>query len=336
VTILRIDEAGPATSVQDAGRFGAQRFGLGTAGALDRISLARANCLVGRPVTAAAIEVGPFPARFTLVEGALTVALAGAARDVTLGNRRASLDQTLAMTEGDTLFLGGSRSGVFTYLSIAGTFHGEPIFSSFSVHARANIGVPLPRALRAEDELQIDTSQGSLPFRRFAFPAARSNGPIRVILGPQNSHFSDATMRTFLESEWRVSPASDRMAYRLEGPTLVHGKGHNIVSDGVANGHIQIPGNGEPLVLLADRGTTGGYPKIACIATVDLGRFAQHPIGGVLTFEAITVEAAQAEARTLASHLEGLADEIVTGWSDLSSETLLLANLAGAAVSAVD
>jgi 5-oxoprolinase (ATP-hydrolysing) subunit C len=252
VTLLRIDEAGPATSVQDIGRFGAQRFGLGPAGALDRMSLARANSLVGRPVTAAAIEIGPFPARFAVTQGALTIALAGAERDVTLGNRRVALDRNLAMTEGDTLSLGGSRKDVFTYLSVAGTFHGKPIFSSLSVHSRAGIGVPLPRPLRAGDDLRIDAGQDSVPPRHFSSPAARSSGPIRVILGPQDSHFSEATIRTFFEAEWRVSPASDRMAYRLEGPTLTHAKGHNIVSDGVANGHIQIPGNGEPLVLLAD------------------------------------------------------------------------------------
>ena len=126
------------------------------------------------------------------------------------------------------------------------------------------------------------------------------------------------------------------MGYRLDGARLTHLKGYNIVSDGIANGHIQIPGNGQPLVLLSDRGTTGGYPKIACIATADLGRFAQTPLGGVVRFEVISVEAAQALARGFADTIASLSEKLRADWSQLSSEALLSVNLAGDAVDAMD
>ena len=168
-------------------------------------------------------------------------------------------------------------------------------------------------------------------------PAGKiADGPVRVILGPQDDYFTVETIEQFLATEWRISPTSDRMGYTLDGPRLAHAKGYNIVSDGIANGAIQIPGNGQPLVLLADRGTTGGYPKIACIATADLGRFAQTPVGGTVRFEAISVEAAQALARGFADAIARLAQGLHTDWSQLSSEALLAVNLAGEAVDALD
>lgn len=335
MSFLRVDDAGPATSVQDIGRFGAQRFGLGTAGALDRFSLAVANALVGRAQSDAAVEVGPFPARFTAVDGPVALALAGAARDIIAGGKRLGLNEVILLESGDVLTLGGSRSGVFTYLALAGGFRGDPVFGSLSVHARAGLGSPFPRPLQAGDLLELANAGAASPMSRLSLATVPS-GPIRVVLGPQDDYFAAETIHLFLEAEWRVSSVSDRMAYRLEGPPLAHAKGHNVVSDGVANGHIQVPGNGQPIVLLADRGTTGGYPKIACIATVDLGRFAQHAAGSIVRFKAVTVEEAQAEARRFADAIARLPNEVQTDPADLSSETLFSANLAGNAVDAAD
>jgi allophanate hydrolase subunit 2 len=116
----------------------------------------------------------------------------------------------------------------------------------------------------------------------------------------------------FLGTEWRVSPKSDRMGYRLEGPKLAHADGYNIVSDGTVAGSIQVPGNGQPLALLADRGTTGGYPKIATIITADLPRFSQTQAGGRVHFAAISMEEAQKEARRFAEMLARIEDRVET------------------------
>ncbi len=333
--LLRIEQAGPATSIQDLGRFGAQRFGLGTAGAMDRMSLAIANSLVGQPEGAPAIEIGPLAAVVRAENAPMRIALAGAERDLAQGDEKPGLNQTILLQAGESLTIKPTKTGVFTYLSLEGGIAGRPVLGSFSVHARAGLGSPYPRPLQAGDALQGTIADIQRPERIMILPRG-DDGPIRVVTGPQDDYFSHETMQQFLEADWQVSPKSDRMGYRLIGPQLAHAKGHNIVSDGIANGHIQIAGNGQPLVLLADRGTTGGYPKIACIISADLGRFAQIPAGRTLRFAAISVEEAQAEAKLFATRLAGLPQLVRVLVGDASGEMLLGANLAGNAVNARD
>jgi allophanate hydrolase subunit 2 len=161
--------------------------------------------------------------------------------------------------------------------------------------------------------------------------------PIRVVMGPQDDEFGDEGTKLFLDSEWKISATSDRMGYRLEGPAIKHLHGHNIVSDGTVNGSIQVPGNGAPIVLMPDRGTSGGYPKIATVISADLGRFAQIPAGKGFRFNAVSMAEAQAEARKFAELLRTLPDRLRPIESfDLNIEALRDANVAGAAVSAVD
>src|ERR1700726_4952535 len=116
-------------------------------------------------------------------------------------------------------------------------------------------------------------------------------------MGPQHHEFSRCQKELFLDSEWKISATSDRMGYRLEGPVIRHLHGHNIVSDGTVNGSIQVPGNGQPIVLMPDRGTTGGYPKIATVISADFGRFTQIPAARGFRFKAVSMAEAQAEAR---------------------------------------
>jgi allophanate hydrolase subunit 2 len=163
------------------------------------------------------------------------------------------------------------------------------------------------------------------------------DGPIRVVMGPQDDEFGDAQKKLFLDSKWKISATSDRMGYRLEGPVIKHLHGHNIVSDGTVNGSIQVPGNGAPIVLMPDRGTSGGYPKIATVITADLGRFAQTPAGKGFRFKAVSMAEAQAEVRKFAGLLRTLPDRLRAIESfDLNIEALQDANVAGSAVSAVD
>ena len=123
-------------------------------------------------------------------------------------------------------------------------------------------------------------------------------------MGPQDDEFGEAKA-LFLTSEWRISATSDRMGYRLEGPVIKHLYGHNIVSDGTVNGSIQVPGNGQPIVLMPDRNTTGGYPKIATVISADLGRFGQTPAGRGFRFTAVTMAEAQAEYRVMVALVAG-------------------------------
>ena len=332
---LVISAIGPASSVQDGGRPGAQRFGLTPSGAMDRLALATANTLVGNTLFTAAVEIGPFGAAFTARDGAVRIALAGAARSADIAGRTVAIDTSVTLPEGETLTLGFARSGCFSYLAVEGGVRGEPMFGSLAVNARAGLGSPYPRPLQANDELQASGTSGAAE-RRIDLPAA-ADGPIRLVLGPQDDEFDAGAIALFLESEWKISATSDRMGYRLEGPVIRHRHGHNIVSDGTVNGSIQVPGNGAPIVLMPDRGTSGGYPKIATVISADFGRFAQIPPGRGFRFQAISMAAAQAEARKFAEQLRILPDRLraIEGF-DLNIEALQDANVAGAAVSAVD
>ena len=334
MTRLVISAIGPASSVQDGGRYGAQRYGLTPSGAMDRLALAAANVLVGNSPFAAAIEIGPFGATFTARDGAVRIGLAGATRNADISDRAVAFDTSMTLLEGEALKLGFARGGAFSYLAIEGGIRGELIFGSLAVNARAGLGSPYPRPLQAGDELQTAAATGTIE-RRIDLPAFEG-APIRVVMGPQDDEFGDAAAR-FLDSEWKISAISDRMGYRLEGPVIRHLHGHNIVSDGTVNGSIQVPGNGQPIVLMPDRGTSGGYPKIATVISADLGRLAQIPAGRGFRFKAIGMAEAQAEARKFAELPRTLPDRLRTIENfDLDIEALRDANVAGAAVSAVD
>ncbi|SDR63180.1 biotin-dependent carboxylase uncharacterized domain-containing protein [Rhizobiales bacterium GAS191] len=309
MSLIIVDSAGPATSVQDIGRKGAQRYGLTTSGAMDRVALAIANALVGQNSDAAAIEIGPLAASFTAHKGDVRLSLAGADRVARINGRSAWLNETLFLAEGATLVVSPARSGMFSYLGVEGGIAGEPVYGSLSVSARAGLGSPYPRPLRAGDKLEVGTAQRNDLERRCKLTPA-TNGPIRVVLGPQDDAMTPEAVALFLATEWRISAKSDRMGYRLEGPRLAHGNGFNIVSDGNVAGSIQVPGSGQPLALLADRGTTGGYPKIATIITADLSRFSQTQPGGRVRFAAVPIEAAQQEAHAFAAMLARIGDRI--------------------------
>jgi biotin-dependent carboxylase-like uncharacterized protein len=332
---LVVSTIGPASSVQDGGRHGAQRYGLTPSGAMDPLALAAANALVGNGTFDAAIEIGPFGSAFTAREGAVRVALSGAPRNADIAGRTVAWDGSTTLADGETLTLGFARGGAFSYLAIEGGIAGEPMFGSLAVNARAGLGSPYPRPLRAGDELLTQTASGAAE-RRIDLPAI-TEGPIRVVMGPQDDEFGDDAKNLFLDSEWKISATSDRMGYRLEGPVIKHLHGHNIVSDGTVNGSIQVPGNGAPIVLMPDRGTSGGYPKIATLITADLGRFAQTPAGKGFRFKAVSMAEAQAEARNFAKLLRTLPDRLrgIENF-DLNIEALRDANVAGSAVSAVD
>ncbi|MBN9012947.1 MAG: biotin-dependent carboxyltransferase [Rhizobiales bacterium] len=329
-----VTNVGPATSVQDAGRFGAQRYGLTPSGAIDRLALATANALAGNTPFTAAIELGPFGATFTAQDGPIRVAVAGASRSIKIDDRVLPLNQSATLMPGERLTLGAAREGVFSYLAIEGGIQGEAAFGSLSVNARAGLGAPVPRPLQSGDHLDVraatERSEHALP------PLAPSPDPIRVVLGPQDDEFGDA-VKAFLDGTWTISPTSDRMGYRLQGPVIRHQHGHNIVSDGTVNGSIQVPGNGQPIVLMPDRGTSGGYPKIATVISADFGRFAQTPPGRPFRFQAVSVAEARRAAIAFAAQLRDLPARMVdVAHFEFNVAALQNANVAGSAVNAVD
>ncbi|MBR0758064.1 biotin-dependent carboxyltransferase [Bradyrhizobium jicamae] len=332
---LVITSIGPASSVQDGGRPGSQRYGLVPSGAMDRLALAAANTLVGNALFAAAIEIGPFGATLTAREGAVRLGLAGAPRNADVAGRAVAFDASVMLADGETLNLGFARGGSFSYIAIEGGIEGEPMFGSLAVNARAGLGSPYPRPLQSGDELKTRPISSAAE-RRIELPEL-ADAPIRVVFGPQDDEFAEENKKLFVESEWKISATSDRMGYRLEGPTITHLHGHNIVSDGTVTGSIQVPGNGQPIVLMPDRGTSGGYPKIATVISADFGRFAQISAGRPFRFKAVSMAEAQTEVKKFAELLRSLPERL-RGIEEfgLNVDALRDANVAGHAVNAVD
>jgi len=335
MTGLVIKSCGALTTLQDAGRKGYQRYGLSNAGAMDRTALAIANALVGNTVDDAAIEFAVFGGELAVEGGDVRIAIAGADCPLDIDGEPMPPRVSRRVARGSTIRIGAARSGVFAYLAVAGGFDVAPMLGSISVHLRAHVGGLHGTPLRAGDVLPLRAGQLEGPDLELAASPEHAPGPIRVVLGPQDNLFTSAGIETLLSSEYQITAQADRMGYRLDGPKIAHADGFNIVSDGIVTGSVQVPGTGVPIVLLADRQTTGGYPKIATIVRADLGRFAQMRPGEKVRFSAVSLQNAVALARSDARRLESLLAAIrPAGLDRLDSARLLGLNLAGEATDA--
>lgn len=328
MSALVVQACGPAVSVQDRGRYGWQRFGVSPAGAMDPFFLAAANLLAGAPAEAAAVEIGPGLARFK-ADGALTVALAGPDARLEVGGQVVPAFTAAHLADGDVATVRSGPGGVYAYLAVAGGIATAPDMGSRSQHRRSGIGgAPLAPGMR------LPAGDGERPLMRFTEAPRHEDGPIRLLPGPQNDYFSAEMLGQLCGPGYRISAQADRMGLRLDGPALDHKSGYNIVSDGIVEGSIQVPGDGMPIILLRDRQTTGGYPKIATIISADLGRFAQIPSGTPVRFAVVDMDEAIAAARRMQDAIAALADGLVPAGAALTSERLLSLNLVGGVVSA--
>jgi 5-oxoprolinase (ATP-hydrolysing) subunit C len=347
---LSVIQSGPLDLIQDAGRVGFQRFGVGPSGAMDTRALAVANALVGNPPDAPAIEFLQASCTFEVMGGPLRVAVAGAPGPVEAQGRIWDSNRSFTLAPGDRLRAGPRREGQRGYIAVSGRLALQPVMGSLSTHLRGGFGGVEGRALAPGDVLPVEQDeQPAGPDGIFPDEAWPDGGPVarraqttdeeagggsatilRVVLGPQDDYFTEAAIKTFTTSAYKISKAADRMGYQLEGPSLEHADGYNIVSDAIATGSVQVPGMGTPIILLADRQTTGGFPKIATVISTDLPRVAQLGPGDAVRFSVVTVaeaaEAAVAESRWRA----GLKTKIVPAVlrpSDMSAEYLLERNL---------
>ena len=301
---LRVVSPGPLSTIQDLGRPGYQRFGVSVSGAADRYALRLGNLLVGNDEQSAAIEVTIGGAEFEFTSSAI-FAITGADLSPTLNGTPITLWETVSAAAGDRLSLmspAGPDSGLRGYVNVSAGFDTPPVLGSRSTHVGARLGGIKGRALEADDEIPIgQVTTPVLPGRRVPqdlLPQYGGDIVARVVPGPQDDLFDADATATFYNSVYTVSDKSDRMGCRLEGPEVPAIDGaHDIVSDGVLSGAIQIPGDAQPIILLADRQTTGGYAKIGVIASVDLALVAQASPGATVRFERITAEDAAALAR---------------------------------------
>lgn len=335
--VIEMLEVPLPTSIQDAGRPGYRHLGVPLSGALDAEWLAIANALAGNPPTAAAIEIRLLGPRLRATSP-LTVALAGdfaASIEDGGGNRRAAgnwRSHTLAANE--ILDTGKLKSSI-GYLAVHGGFDLPAVLGSRSTYARAGFGGLDGRALGAGDCLKVGA--GDTPFLlRLPLAPRLSDGPLRVIPGPQREYFTDAAWVRFLSAEFTVSRAADRMGLRLDGPRLEHDpvRGADIVSDAVTPGAIQVPGDGRPIVLLADCQTVGGYPKIATVIGADLPRLGHAQPGQTLRFVEVDMAQALAARRDAAAALAELIAGIARGDAEFNLDALYSANLIDGVINA--
>ncbi|GIM45511.1 urea carboxylase [Collibacillus ludicampi] len=298
---------GPFITIQDLGRYGHQKSGIPVAGALDRFALETANWLVGNPPGAACLEVTLIGPEIVLDQDTV-ISITGADLSATLDGRPISLWTSHDVSAGSVLQFGKPVRGVRAYLAVAGGIDVSIVMGSRSTYLKGHIGGFQGRALQTGDILPIGEPAVTFAPRRLSKTPdyIASHGEetvVRVVLGPQEDHFTQAAIATFLSSTYRITPQSDRMGYRLEGPPLAHRGRAEIISDAIPEGAIQVPANGQPIILLADRQTTGGYPKIATVISADLPKLAQSAPGAIVRFVAVTVEEAQEIARNAAREL---------------------------------
>jgi biotin-dependent carboxylase-like uncharacterized protein len=301
---IKIVRAGLFDTVQDLGRIGYMALGMPTAGAMDRVSHTLANALVGNPANTATIEIGVMGPDIVVEADSVRVALVGRLSPSLIEGPDAppkplDSDRTHLLKRGQTLRVGMIDGTSTAYLAVAGGLALPPFMGSLATYSRAGIGGFDGRKLAAGDVLPL--ARESAPGgdeRKLGSAFDYGSGPIRVVWGPQDDHFSEKGRQTFTQSEYRVSKEADRMGIRFEGPTIEHATpvakgGADIISDGIGPGAIQVPGAGLPIVLLGDRQTVGGYPKIATVASVDLPRLGRLLPGQTVRFAAIAVEEAE-------------------------------------------
>lgn len=316
---LRIISPGLSTTVQDLGRHGFQRMGVSVGGVLDPVAFRAANKLAGNPSNTGALEAVYCGPSFAINADNARLAFAGTdatieildSADAERGDT-IELMRSVCVRRGQIVRVGSIRHGATVYIAVEGGFAIEPVLGSVATDSRGQIGGWHGRALRENDVLPLcrlaATERDEYRLDGLDFAAPRR---IRVVLGPQNDRFSADEIERFCTSEYIVSAGSNRMGMRLEGPALRHRDGYNIVSDAIATGSIQVPGNGQPLVLLADHQTTGGYPKIATVISADLPAIGRLPVGSKISFTAVTLEQATAARRELFATLNAIDEKIV-------------------------
>jgi antagonist of KipI len=306
---LRILRPGLLTTVQDLGRPGYQHLGVVISGAMDALALRVANLLVGNATGAAGLEItllGP-TIRF---ESEQLIALAGADLSPTLDGRPMPPYRPVAVRAGTVLAFGAARAGCRAYLAVTGGLAVPLVLGSRATYLRATLGGWHGRALLAGDELPTGeptaTGQRLQQALTPAFlanwtaarwtpcPTHRPQPLIRAVRGPEYAQFDGASQRAFWQEPFTVTPAADRMGYRLQGPVLHREIATELLSSAVTFGTVQVPPGGQPIVLLADAQTTGGYPRLAQVITADFSALAQARPGQQLRFQEVSLAEAQA------------------------------------------
>ena len=324
---FEVVKPGMFTTVQDLGRFGRQMQGVPVAGAMDSAALRLGNIMLGNNENAAGLEITMVGPTLKVISGEACFTVTGA--EVGVSKNGASLQCWMAhrLAPGDVLsFTPPKSGGARAYLCVSGGFDVPLSMGSRSTYTRGGFGGHEGRALKTSDVLKTLTpdpiwaeSEG-LSCPPALRPSRDPEAPLRVIPGPQDDAFTDEGVETFYSSEYAISNSADRMGYRMEGPIIAHKGAPDIISDGICLGSIQVPGHGQPIVMLADRQTTGGYTKIGVVCTVDLGNLAQRLPGQKVSFVRSSVPEAVGLLKQEAALFDNLR-QLRAQWRSRPSET---------------
>lgn len=306
-----VKTAGILTTIQDNGRFGYEKFGISPSGPMDFVSFTLANILVGNSWGDSALEatlLGPS----IVFDDECIIAITGADMTPMINNAHCEMYRALSVKSGDVLNLGNSpaRTNCRAYIAFHGGLEVQRVMGSAATAIQNRIGSRLHKS----DYIRIHKS--ITPVRnlqsRFIVPPESLSGEkiIRVILGPQDHAFTDEGLANFLNTPYTVTSDFDRMGYRLTGKNISHKTDCNIISDGIVNGAIQVPGSGQPIIMTAERQTIGGYTKIAAVISADLPVIGQSRAGDILRFKAISVREAHEILREVNNNLMAIQERL--------------------------
>ncbi|MBU3159259.1 biotin-dependent carboxyltransferase family protein [Clostridium frigoris] len=296
MTIMKILKPGMYTTIQDIGRYNYQKSGMSVSGAMDQFSLRVANILVGNKDSEACLEATLFGLKIKFHGDAL-IAVTGGNLMPMINNKAIDMWSGIKVLDGDELSFGTAKSGCRSYIAIEHGIDVPEVMGSKSTYVKGKVGGFQGRMLKAGDEIKIGsasendfTSIKKLPID--LIPMYSKDNIVRVVMGPQDDYFTAEGINTFFDCEYQVTSEADRMGYRLSGSKISHKIGADIISDGITMGSVQIPGDGAPIIMMADRQTTGGYTKIATIITPDINIIGQLKPGDSVRFKLIDIEEA--------------------------------------------
>lgn len=293
---IKIISGGFLTTIQDMGRFGYQETGMSVSGVMDTRAASLANILVGNEENEAVIEVTMMGPTIEFTE-ANVISVTGGDLGALLDEKPMARYEAVSVKAGQVLRFLGMKNGARAFLAFAGGLKVPSVMGSKSTNLKSKIGGMDGRKLAAGDEIMFSAPKTWLPNmgkRRLSIPDfSAKEHVLRVILGPQEDCFTQNGITTFLNSTYTITNEYDRMGCRMEGNVIEHKNGGDIITDGISFGAVQVPSHGNPIVMMADHQTTGGYTKIANVISVDLPILAQCMPGNRIRFCQVTVEEAQ-------------------------------------------
>ena len=317
-TILKVMQVGPSVSIQDKGRPGHLRFGVTRSGVMDRTSFEIANAVLDNPPSNPVIEISLGGITLACLEGPVSIAIVGGSFSPMVNNTALSPWSIITLNAGDTLTIRSGEWGSWCYMAFAGRLDADRWLDSYSVHLKSGV---CGSALKQGDLIQINASgKNSVEMNGLGDPEVlRPDSLIRAVIGPQQRFFESQTIDRLFSSRFTITADYDRMGMRLSGASLPVAAALDMPSEPIVRGSLQVPGHGDPICLLADHHTAGGYPKIATVISADLDGLSQHRSGQSISFESVTPFEAVQAARDWHVKRNQLIDEILLNKTGLTT-----------------